>query len=269
MHFLNPFLRAAAPFVICAASGCVFDSARRPLLDTELAAASAYVFRGQTFTERPVARAATVAQLPAKGGGSLALGALGILELSDSIGDAWGAEGSSGEFTQTDLWFGYTTQWAGFEGTLGARHYSWPRGEVFRFAPFPATSEAFARVGRTAFGVDLGLTLHYDFDAVGSLYSDLEAVKSWSLDATFDLELRAFAAWSDAEHGLWLYRRRSAGLADAGAEVALRAALDDVTSARLSVTGSSILDATYRDWFDDNGVAPDVLFATLGCSWAF
>ena len=104
---------------------------------------------------------------------------------------------------------------------------------------------------------------------MGSLYSDLEAVKAWPLGDRFDLEVRAFAAWSDAEHGRWLYRRRTAGLADAGAEVALRAALDEVTSARLSVTGSSILDATYRDWFDDNGVAPDVVFATLGFVWAF
>ena len=269
MHRPNHTTRTAALLALCTASSCVFDSDRRPLLDAELGAASAYICRGQTFTERPVARAATVAQLPVKGGGSLALGALGILELSDSIGDAWAAEGAGGEFTQTDLWFGYTTRWAGFEGTLGARHYSWPRGAAFRFAPFPSTSEAFARIGRTALGLDVGLTLHYDFDAVGSLYSDLEAVKAWPLGDRFDLEVRAFAAWSDAEHGRWLYRRRTAGLADAGAEVALRAALDEVTSARLSVTGSSILDATYRDWFDDNGVAPDVVFATLGFVWAF
>lgn len=63
--------------VLMLGSACVFDSERRPLVDVNVAAASSYVFRGQTFDERPVAQFDTSLQLPTKDGGRVLLSGFG------------------------------------------------------------------------------------------------------------------------------------------------------------------------------------------------
>jgi len=74
--------------------------------------------------------------------------------------------------------------------------------------------------------------------------------------------------WSDADHSEWLYRTRVNALADLGASLGLRLDLDDVTSARLGVAGSTILDSELRDWFQPR-VDADVVWATASIGWAF
>ncbi|MEZ6017091.1 MAG: hypothetical protein R3F49_18385 [Planctomycetota bacterium] len=254
--------------ILCVAPSCVFDSARRPLVDVDLTAASAYVFRGQTFTERPVGQLETLVQLGTRDGGAVSVGGFGNMDLAGSIGDAWAVAGHSGEFTQLDVWAGYARRVGDLDVALGLRHYSWPAGEGFRFAPFPATSEVFARVGGAALGCDASLTAHYDVDATRSLYVRGALERAFTLRRDLTLEAGLWLGWGDADHGEWLYRTRATGLTDAGAAVNLRLDLDDVTSARLGVAASTIVDSDLRDWFAPR-IDPDVTWATAGVSWAF
>jgi hypothetical protein len=254
--------------VLFIAPGCVFDSERRPLVDVDVAAASAYVFRGQTFTEQPVAQVDTLLQLPAKGGGAVSVGGFGNLDLDDSIGDAWAAEGHRGEFTQMDLWLGYGRRFGAVDVALGVRYYSWPYGDDFRFAPFPSTSEVFARVGRDVLGFDTSLSVHHDFDEVHSLYARGQVARTFELRHDLHLESALWLGWSDAAHSEWLYRTRVDALADLGASLGLRLDLDAVTSARLGVAGSTILDSELRDWFEPR-IDADVVWATASIGWAF
>jgi hypothetical protein len=263
--FVAP-LAVACSLALCAS--CVFDSDRRPLVDASVTARSAYVFRGQTFTERPVVHVDSAMQLPAKGEGTVTVAGFGNLELSDSIGEAWGAEGHRGELTQMDLWVGYSKRIGATEVTLGARHYSWPTGEAFRFAPFPSTSEVALRVGGEVAGLGAALTAHWDIDAAGSLYARADLSRSVALSERTTLEVAAWLGWSDAEHSDWLYRTRKNALADVGVSVDVRYDLDDVTSARVGVLGSTIVDDALRDWFAPR-IDADVVVASLGVAWAF
>jgi len=249
-------------------SACVFESERRPQVDVNVAAASSYVFRGQTFNERPVAQFDTLLRLPTKDAGSVSVGAFGNLDLTDGVGDAWADGDHRGEFTQLDTFVGYDRKLGDVEVGAGLRHYSWPNGETFRFAPFPSTTEAFARVGGELAGLGVALTAHYDIDEVTSLYLRGELSRVLPLRPGLDLEALLWLGWSDADHSAWLYRTSTAAFADLGGSLALRLQLDDVTTARVQVSGSTIVDDGLRDWFAGK-IDADVLWFTVGLGWAF
>ncbi len=254
--------------VMLVASACVFDSERRPLVDVNVAAASSYVFRGQTFTEEPVAQFDAQLQLPTKDGGTGTFGAFGNLDLTDDIGAAWASPDASGEFTQIDLVAGYGRSFGGVDVAAGLRYYDWPNGESFRFAPFPSTTEVFGRVGGVLLGLDTALTAHWDVDEVHSLYMRAEAGHTIGLGGELHLELRVWGGWSDADHSLWLYRTATDAFADVGASAGLRWDCDAVTTARLVVSGSTIVDDDLRDWFDTR-VDPEVVWVTASVGWSF
>ncbi len=249
-------------------SACVFESERRPLVDVNAAVASSYVFRGQTFTEHAVAQFDTLVQLPTKDGGSASVGAFGNLDLADSVGQAWADGGHAGEFTQLDVVAGYGRKFGDVDVGVGLRHYSWPNGETFRFAPFPSTTEAFARVGGELFGLGASLTAHYDIDEVTALYVRGELTRAVALGEGWFLDGTVGLGWSDADHSQWLYRTHTAAFADLGGSVGVRCELDDITSARLAVSGSTIVDTQLRDWFDGK-IDADVLWVTASVGWAF
>ncbi|MFO1078633.1 MAG: hypothetical protein U1E73_12990 [Planctomycetota bacterium] len=250
------------------ASACVFDSGRRATIDVNVAAASSYVFRGQTFTTEPVAQLDTGIHLPVRDGGTATVGAFGNLDLSDHVGDAWAARDHGGEFTQLDLLASYGRRIGDFDLSGGLRHYSWPAGEEFPNGRFPATTEAFARAGVDALGCTAAVAVHYDIDEVHGLYVQGELARQFGLGKSVFLEARAWLGWSDGDHGWWLYSTHAAGLADLGGEIAVRWDCDDVTAVRLGVLGSTILDSAYRDWFA-TGVDADVVWATIGVGWHF
>lgn len=250
------------------ASGCIFQSERRPAIDVNLQAASSYVFRGQTMTERPVAQVATAVQLPTKDGGSASLGAFGNLDATDHVGTAWMDSGHAGEFTQMDLWGAYDRRIGDVDATLGYRYYSWPNGETFRFAPFPSTSEVFLRLGGELAGFRPSVAAHYDVDEVESVYLRAEVARTWDLSKTLHLELQTWLGWSDEEHSQWLYRTSKSAFADAGGSIGLGLDLDDVTSAHFAVAGSTIVDSSLRSWFSDR-IDAEVVWFTAGIAWSF
>lgn len=249
-------------------SGCVFDSDRRVAVDLGARTASAFVFRGQTMTERAVAQTDTVLQLPTRDGGTGSVGMFGNLDLDDGVGDAWMDPDHAGEFTQIDLWAGWARDFGGVDVALGLRHYAWPNGESFRFAPFPSTSEVFASVGVDVLGLHPRLTMHRDIDEVDSAYVQGEVSHTVALATSAHLEMRTWLGWSDADHSRWLYRSAESAFADLGASLGVRVDLDPVTSLRVAVLGSTIVDSTLRDWFATR-VDADVLWFTVGIAWAF
>lgn len=250
------------------ASACVFDSERRATIDVNVAGASSYVFRGQTFTTEPVAQLDTGIHLPTKDGGVATVGAFGNLDLSDHTGAAWAAPDHGGEFTQLDVFGSYGRRVGALDLSGGLRHYSWPAGESFPNAVFPATTEAFARAGIDALGATAAVAAHYDVDETHALYLRGDLTRQFELAPAVHLEATAWLGWSDGDHGWWLYHTHASGFADLGAEVAVRWDCDDVTSVRLGVAGTTMLDDGYREWMSTHTDA-DVLWVTLGVGWHF
>jgi hypothetical protein len=251
-----------------AAAGCAFEKESRALVDVNAAAASAYVFRGQTFRDRPVVQLDALLQLPTKGSGTASLGFFGNMDLTDEVGSAWMSPGAAGEFTQLDVFASYGRRIGDVDVAAGLRSYTWPNGESFRFAPFPSTSEAFARVGGELLGLATGVTAHYDIDEVHSLYVRGDVNRTLPLGGSLHLELSVWLGWSDADHSFWLYRTHEAAFSDLGGSAALRIDCDEITAVRIAVSGSTILDTDLRDWFDGN-IDPDIVWATVSVGWSF
>jgi len=246
----------------------VFDSERRPLVDVQFAAASSYVFRGQTFTEKPVLQLDGLVQLPTDDGGRAQFGVFGNLDLRDDIGTAWASEGHARDFTQVDFVGGYARTFGTVEFAAGVRHYQWAFGDTFRFAPFPSTTELYAQAGVPLFGGQTGLELHQDVDEARSLYARLRHDHSVRLNDRWSLAAAAWLGWSSPNHGEWLYRTHEAGFADLGASLSLVRHLDELTTARVSLHGSTIVADDYRDWFQPR-IDADVLWVTASIGWAF
>lgn len=249
-------------------AGCVFDGERRATSDVVAQVASAYVFRGQVMTDRPVAQGALAVNLPSRTGGTTSFRAFGNLDLVDDTGRAWFDEGHGGEFTEIDLSVTQTERVGGLDLSLGLLHYTWPNGEQFPFGGFPSTAELTGRVGGELLGLRPALTVHYDIDEVESLYVRADIGHGIEIGRSLRLDLLAWLAWSDADHSSWLYLTDSAGLADAGLAATLSYALDVVTTVELAVAGSTIVDDTLREWFRSR-VDADNVWLTLGIAWRF
>ncbi|HEX6810977.1 MAG TPA: hypothetical protein VF384_05065 [Planctomycetota bacterium] len=251
--------------VLC---GCVFDNARRTTTDVGMVAASAYVFRGQIMNDSPVLQASTAVGLPAKSGGTTTVFAWGNLDLDDDVGNAWFDSGHAGEFTEIDLTARHTESFGGVDVTAGLTYYSWANGEMFRFAPFPSTSEVFARIGGEVIGLRPAVTLHYDIDEVEGLYVRGDVGRPFQLGRGVSLDVLAWLGWSDEDHSLWLYRTASSGFADVGLQARIVFDLDEVTTLHVGVAGSTILDDELRNWFHTR-VGADNGWVELGLAWRF
>ena len=74
-------------------------SERPPTVDVKADVASAYLFRGQVMTDRPVLQPSVGVGLPARGGGTANLIAWGNLDLDDGTGESWFDGGHAGDPT--------------------------------------------------------------------------------------------------------------------------------------------------------------------------
>ncbi|MFM1871087.1 MAG: hypothetical protein RL398_509 [Planctomycetota bacterium] len=261
-------IRSFSCIAFCLTSACVFDSTRRPLVDVNGTVAGKYVFRGQTFTQKPVAQVDSRLQLPTKGDGRAVLATFANLDLRDDIGTAWGADGNGGDFTQVDFVGGYAKSFGNVAAEAGVRHYQWADGDDFRFAPFPSTTEVYAQLGLEVLGGTATVSAHRDVDEADSLYLRGRFDRAFALGEDWSLEVGGWLGWSDANHSQWLYRTDSAGFADLGGSVQVAWTLDELTTARLGVHGSTIVDDDFRDWFGPR-IDADVVWLTASIGWSF
>jgi hypothetical protein len=230
--------------------------------------ASAHVFRGQTMTENAVFQPSIAVGLPSKLGGSTTFRAFGNLDLTDHAGQAWFDDGHAGEFTQIDLTASQTLRLGPADVTAGLIQYTWANNSTFPFVPFPNTGEVFVQVAAEWAGLRPAITLHRDIDEVEGLYARADLSHDLLLSRDVRLQIAAWLGWSDDEHGRWLYRTATSGLADAGLEARLCFDLDPVTSLQVTAAGSTIVDDAYRQWFRPR-IDADVVWFGVDLAWRF
>lgn len=260
--------RCSQCLAVLALAGCVFDTERRATTDVVLRGASAHVFRGQTMTEGPVFQPSLATGLPDRGGGTTTLRAFGNLDLTDHTGRAWFDDDHAGEFTQVDLSVAHARRIGGIDAILGAVHYTWANNETFPFGAFPNTGEVFAQVAGDVGPVRPALAVHRDVDEAEGLYVRGELSIGLPVYRSLRLTATGFLAWSDDDHGQWLYRTNTSGLADAGIEVRAAYELDAVSSLHLTAAGSTVIDDGYRDWFAPR-VDAEVVWFGAELQWRF
>lgn len=254
--------------LVVPAAGCVFTSERPAAVDVKADIASAYLFRGQVMTDRPVLQPSTAVHLPVRAGGSASFVAWGNLDLTDSTGDAWFDAEHAGEFTEIDLTASYARDIGPATLSGGVVHYTWNNGEMFPFGAFPATAELFVRADFDVEVVRPAIEVHYDIDEVEGFYVRAELAREFALTDDVVLQLQGHAGWSDEDHSLWLYRTSESSFADAALAATIVWHADEVTAMHAGVHGSTILGDDLRDWFDGR-VDPDNVWFTTGVTWAF
>ncbi|MEY4673466.1 MAG: hypothetical protein RL148_1250 [Planctomycetota bacterium] len=252
------------------APACVFQNEDQAILDVNANFASAYVFRGQTMTEKAVFQPDARASIPTVIAGNANFGAFANVDLTDEVGDAWFDPGHSGEATEFDLIASYSRDVGPVTLEAGAQYYNWPNHAYFPFQPFDSTTEAFASAGTKVLGVKPSVTAFYDVDEVpGAVYVRGEVNAEVKITKGWWFEPGVWLGWSDDEHSEWLYRKSTTGFSDAGARLQVAHDLTPLTTLRVGVHASTIVDETMRDWFVGAKPDPDVFWFTAGISFAF
>lgn len=112
--------------------------------------------------------------------------------ISDSLslsGGLWYADNV--DFDELDLYVGLTKSFEHFELSAGYTYYLFPGETELDTQEFYVGAAT-----EVAWGIGLGLTYYYDFDAIDGGYLEFEATKSFSICDSLSLDFAAGAAWS-------------------------------------------------------------------------
>lgn len=255
--------------LVLVAPGCVFQNEDQAILDVNGTFASAYVFRGQTMTEKAVFQPDARASIPTVIGGDANFGAFANVDLTDEVGRAWFDPGHGGEATEFDLIASHSRKLGPVVAEVGAQYYNWPNHAEFPFQPFDSTTELYGRASAEVLGVKPSVTAFYDIDEVpGAVYVRGEVAAELKVSRGWWLEPGVWLGWSDDEHSTWLYGSSQTGFSDCGARIQLAHDLTPMTTLRVGVHASTIVDEDMRAWFDGK-IDPDVVWFTAGLGFAF
>lgn len=188
--------------------------------DTSLTldAASAYVFRGDTFNDGLVLQPGLETALPY----GITVGVWGNLDLDDYDGAV-----VENQFSEIDLYASYDVPVEAVDLSIGYTEYAYPGAEG------DADREVGVSVGTAVQSVDLGLGVYYGLDGgiKKSLYAEATAGTSLDLSEGLALDLGTVVGYSDPDEGEsgFSYYSVSAGLSYGivGASVAYYGQIDD------------------------------------------
>jgi hypothetical protein len=243
-----------------------------PSIDANAVLASQYNFRGIPNNEHGVFQADATIDLPTKlETGLLSFKTFANFDLSDSVGNAWFPGGHGGEPSQINLQASYSETYRGFDITSGVVSYALQNPDDFPFATERGeTKELFVVLSREVFWKLVpALGIHYDFDEVdgwyfnGAVGREFPIGEKWAADAGVSL------GYSDGDQSEWNYGLNESGFADLQALGRLSYFLDNHTTIRATVNGSTIIDEDLQDWFDLIDIASNNLWATIGVNWGY
>ena len=143
-------------------------------------------------------------------------------------------------------------------------------------APFPfatergETKELFLVISREVFWELVpAIGIHYDFDEVDGWYFNGAVTRAFPIAEKFAADAGVSLGYSDGDQSEWNYGLNESGLADLQAAGRLSYFLDDHTTIRASVNGSTIIDEDLQDWFDLIDIAHNNLWASIGVNWGY
>lgn len=249
---------------------CIFHRDRAATIDADASIGTAYVFRGQTMVDGPVAQGNARVGLPLAIGGAAQFAGFANVDLANDAGGGWFDDGHAGEITEHDAIASYAFDAGPLTVEAGAQYYGWPNASSFPFQPFPSTTQAFVRVGADVAGFAPSLVVFRDVDEVaGADYAQAALARELRLAKALRLEFGASLGWSDATHSLWLYRRGTDGFSDLAGRAQIAWDARDWLTVRLGAHASTIVDDTMRTWFDGKANDADVVWFTFGVAVAF
>ena len=195
----------------------------------DVAAVSAYVWRGQVLNDVAVAQPGLTGTI-----GGFAVNAWSSMDLTDS-------QGSAGEVDDMDWTVSYSKTVGQFELGAGIVQYTFPNSTLESEAAdgtttvedYPGTVAVFASVG-----VDVllapTLAVYYDVDEIEGLYAVASVGHSFALMDKVGLDLKASLGFGDADYNAGYFGLDDAALND----LVLSAALPIAVTENLSLTPS-------------------------------
>ena len=253
-------------------SGCaVVDKDAEPEVVLGTLVSDKFMHRGMPQNRNGVMQGTMDTTLPTKWGDRVTIGTFANLDLNSSTGSAWFPGGHGGRVSQFDMIGTYAHSFDfGLDMTGGIHNYNVPFGESFPNGPRESTNELFVAGAIDFLGARPELRLHHDIDQAGGTYLRLGVSEPFPLDQEgLTVVLSGHLGWSSASQSEWNYGVAASGLADLQVSAALLYALDKNTMLGSSLSASTIVDPTIRDWFDQIGIEDQNCWIELFVSWSY
>lgn len=201
---------------------------------------SAYVWRGITFNDGPVAQPSL--DVSAGGFGINVWGNFDLDDYSDTL--------EKNEFSEVDLTLSYTFNVQSLEIGFGIIEYLFPAGG-------DGTRELFASIGMPIIGgLSAGWSFYYDVDEVESYYTEVSLAYAMALAEGLDLEVGGKAGYAGKDFAqAYSGAATDGGFYDYGLYMGLSYAFSDALSLGASVHYTNTLDKDVLPSADiDNGI---------------
>ena len=213
---------------------------------------SAYVWRGITFNDGPVAQPSI----------DVTNGSFGVNVWANWDIDDYDDQLDDNEFSEVDLtvYYGFSLQ--KLEIGVGVIEYLFP-------VAGGSTHEAYVSLGLPIVGgLSVGSTFYYDFDEIDGYYVDLGLTYAMDLTDAFSIEAGARAAYADDDFAM-AYSGTDGGLYDYTLSLSASYTLTEAWSVSASINyADSLDDDALADAEDGTGVDVN-LYGGISVAYAF
>lgn len=213
--------------------------------------ASKYIFRGVIVNDEPVFWPDASVGIGSDATGTLTASIWANMDLGDEFDN-------QGEFTEYDLILDYTKAIDIVSMSIGAIRYDFPNTELAH------TTEVYGSVG-----LDVPLaptfTAYYDVREVEGWYLNGSIGHSFEVSESVSLDLGLSAGWMDEDQAAGYFGASDSGFSDITASAGLGFAINENTSASLSLNAVTVPDGDLRDTQDE----PDNIYAVAGIGFSF
>lgn len=233
-------------------------------VSVDMAAVSAYVWRGQVLNDEAVAQPGLTGTI-----GGFTVNAWSSLDLTDN-------QDSSGEFDEMDWTVSYSKTLGKFELGAGVVQYTFPNSTLATEAEdgtvavedYPGTVEVFASVG-----VDVplapSLAVYRDVDEIEGFYAVASVGHSFALLDKMSLDLKVSLGFGDADYNAGYFGLDDAALNDLVLSAALPIAVTDNLSLTPSIGYMMLPDSDLEDAAKATYGEKDSLYGGVALSLAF
>lgn len=248
-------------FALASLASC--STLHSPAVETSVSYSSQYWFRGAVQNDSGVLQGDLSVSMQTAGEGTVGLTTWGNMDTSNDTGDAPFPDGNGGVLTEIDLIGWYSRRIGNVDYEIGLINYSFPSGVG------GSTNEAYVGASWEVAGLDMGLTVFYDFDALDDYYANFGVGHSFELDNDLRLDTGVSVGAMGEGQAEVYFGTKDAGLADLNANATLNYQIDEHCSTFLGVHSTSVLSSDFEDAVKTAGYTDSDIWLSLGLAWSY
>lgn len=240
------------------------SSLHSPTVDTSAGYVSQYWFRGAIQNERGGVQGDVKVALEAPGGDRVGLTVWGNVDTSNDAGDAPFPDGNGGDVTEIDLVGWYQTELGTLPVEVGFVNYDFPNDVG------TSTTEVYGTATWALGPLALALSAFYDFDLIEDYYVSAALTHGLALDDRSTLTTALSLGYmGDDQAAVYFAGASDGGVSDLNLGVTLEHRLDEVCTAFVGATATTVGASALEDAVEAAGYEDSGVWLRVGLRWSY